>query len=80
MRSQPGSPLHVGLVAFQGDATRTVCLFQYTGPNCWPQDQGYPVDSGALATGRRSLIDLIGEVQKLQERTDDRSPVVVHCK
>ncbi|XP_065185273.1 receptor-type tyrosine-protein phosphatase S-like isoform X2 [Sycon ciliatum] len=62
-----------------GDATRTVCLFQYSGSGCWPRENSMDSDQTCLATGRRSLIDLIGEVQKLQERTDDHSPVVIHC-
>ncbi|XP_065834466.1 receptor-type tyrosine-protein phosphatase delta-like [Oscarella lobularis] len=47
---------------------RTICQYQYVG---WPENRS-PVSG-------RALIDLIGEVQKLQEKTRDRGPVTVHC-
>lgn len=48
---------------------RTICQYQYVG---WPENRS-PVSG-------RALIDLIGEVQKLQEKTRDRGPVTVHCR
>jgi netrin-G3 ligand len=49
-------------------SSRTLCQYQYVG---WPENRS-PVSG-------RALIDLIGEVQKLQDKTHDAGPVTVHC-